>query len=127
MWAWPRDFHSVSWEYSIVLPGHGEMVQASGGLPIPMAPGERIIQPPGWIHTIASTGEADLVSCVIADNPDDECCYYPDSDKWAAGGTRQTGGKSPAGFVPGVAGTGCDRLVQGAIARSPLANTAPKE
>jgi len=83
-WAWPRHYHSVQWEYYIVLSGHGEMVQDKGAASIPMAPGAHIIQPPGWVHNIANTGDEDLVYYVIADNPEDEHCYYPDSDKWAA-------------------------------------------
>ena len=83
-WAWPRHYHSVQWEYYIVLSGRGEMVQEEGHASIPMAPGDHIIQPPGWIHTIANTGDDDLVYYVIADNPPEEHCYYPDSHKWAA-------------------------------------------
>jgi uncharacterized cupin superfamily protein len=83
-WAWPRHYHSVQWEYYIVLSGHGEMVQEEGTASLPMTPGEHIIQPPGWIHTIANTGDEDLVYYVIADNPDDEHCFYPDSQKWSA-------------------------------------------
>ena len=82
--AWPRHYHSVQWEYYIVLSGHGEMVQEAGTASIPMTPGEHIVQPPGWIHTIANTGGEDLVYYVIADNPPDEHCFYPDSNKWAA-------------------------------------------
>ncbi len=83
--AWPRHYHSVQWEYYIVLSGEGEMLQADGEPPIPMAPGMHILQPPGWIHTMVNTGDEDLVYYVIADNHDDEHCYYPDSNKWAAG------------------------------------------
>ncbi len=85
-WAWPRHYHSVQWEYYIVLSGRGEMVQVEGHPSIPMEPGAHILQPPGWIHTMANTGEEDLVYYVIANNPDDEHCYYPDSRKWAAAG-----------------------------------------
>lgn len=84
-WAWPRHYHSVQWEYYIVVSGRGEMVQEQGTASLPMTPGDHIIQPPGWIHTIANTGDEDLVYYVIADNPSDQHCYYPDSQKWAGG------------------------------------------
>jgi oxalate decarboxylase/phosphoglucose isomerase-like protein (cupin superfamily) len=84
-WNCPRHYHSQQWEYYIVLSGHGEMVQEQGKPSIPMESGDHIVQPPGWIHTVANTGEEDLVYYVIADNPDDEHCYYPDSDKWLGG------------------------------------------
>jgi len=84
--AWPRHYHSMQWEYYIVVSGHGEMVQEDGQPAIPMEPGAHIVQPPGWIHTMANTGDEDLVYYVIADNPDDEHCYYPDSRKWAGAG-----------------------------------------
>ena len=86
-WAWPRHYHSLQWEYYIVLSGRGEMVQEKGEPGIPMRPGEHIVQPPGWVHTIANIGDEDLVYYVIADSPEDEHCYYPDSDKYAAAGT----------------------------------------
>ncbi|MDA8347144.1 MAG: cupin domain-containing protein [Thermaerobacter sp.] len=86
-WNCPRHYHSEQWEYYMVLSGHGEMLQEKGTPSIPMEPGDHIVQPPGWIHTVANTGDEDLVYYVIADNPDDEHCYYPDSDKWLAADT----------------------------------------
>jgi len=72
-----------------VVSGYGGMSQAKGESPVPMAAGEQIIQPPGWIHTIANTGEHSLVSDLIVDDPDDEHCSYSDSDKWAWAGSVQ--------------------------------------
>lgn len=86
-WNCPRHFHSEQWEYYVVLAGHGQMLQAKGAAPIPMEPGDHIVQPPGWVHTVANEGTVDLVYYVIADNPVDEYCYYPDSEKWAAAGS----------------------------------------
>jgi uncharacterized cupin superfamily protein len=85
-WNCPRHYHSEQWEYYIVVAGHGEMLQENGKPSLPMTPGDHIVQPPGWIHTVANTGQEDLIYYVIADNPVDEHCYYPDSDKWAAAG-----------------------------------------
>ncbi|MBV8149131.1 MAG: cupin, partial [Candidatus Eremiobacteraeota bacterium] len=38
---------------------------------------------PGEAHAIGNDGETDLVMYVVADNPSNETCYYPDSRKWA--------------------------------------------
>lgn len=82
----PRHSHSMQWEYYIVVSGHGQMLQADGEEPIPMEPGDHVIQPPGWIHTVSNSGGEDLTYYVIADNPVDETCHYPDSRKWYAAG-----------------------------------------
>lgn len=82
----PRHGHTVQWEYYIVLSGRGLMIQDDGADPIPMEPGDHLIQPPGWVHTIENTGTEDLLYYVIADNPADESCWYPDSQKWATAG-----------------------------------------
>ncbi len=82
----PRHRHSVEWEYYIVLAGRGQMVQGDGDAPIPMAPGDHLLQPPGWVHTVENNGQEDLLYYVIANNALDETCFYPDSGKWAAGG-----------------------------------------
>lgn len=82
----PRHSHGVQWEYYIVVSGHGQMLQQDGEDPIPMEPGDHVIQPPGWIHTVKNSGDMDLLYYVIADNPVDESCFYPDSGKWYAAG-----------------------------------------
>ncbi len=82
----PRHVHSVQWEYYIVVSGRGRMLQGQDEPPIPMQPGDHLLQPPGWVHTVENDGEQDLLYYVIASNPVDETCYYPDSGKWAAGG-----------------------------------------
>ncbi len=82
----PLHGHTVQWEYYIVLSGRGLMIQETGTEPIPMEPGDHLIQPPGWEHTIENTGSEDLLYYVIADNPVDDACWYPDSKKWAAVG-----------------------------------------
>ena len=82
----PRHAHSVEWEYYIVLSGQGRMLQAQDEPPIPMQPGDHLLQPPGWVHTVENDGTQDLLYYVIASNSTDETCCYPDSDKWMAGG-----------------------------------------
>lgn len=80
----PRHAHSVQWEYYIVRSGHGQMLQAEGEPPLPMQPGDHLLQPAGWVHTVENNGTEELCYYVIADNPVDEHVYYPDSDKWSA-------------------------------------------
>lgn len=82
----PRHWHSVEWEYYIVVSGHGQMLQSSDEPPIPMESGDHLLQPPGWIHTIENDSVEDLCYYVIASNSVDETCYYPDSGKWSAAG-----------------------------------------
>ncbi len=82
----PRHAHSMQWEYYIVISGRGRMLQQDGDEPIPMEPGDHLIQPPGWVHTVQNDGADDLRYYVIADNPVDETCFYPDSGKWYAAG-----------------------------------------
>ena len=38
--------------------------------------------PPGEPHGLHNDSKADLVICVVADNPIGESCHYPDSKKW---------------------------------------------
>ncbi len=82
----PRHTHSVQWEYYIVLSGQGHMLQEEGSEPLAMRPGDHLMQPPGSIHTVENDGEDDLCYYVIADNPSDQTCFYPDSGKWSAAG-----------------------------------------
>ncbi|MHB1980676.1 MAG: cupin domain-containing protein [Sulfobacillus sp.] len=81
---WPRHSHSVQWEYYIVLSGRGRMLQADGVPALPMEPGDHLLQPAGWIHTVENNGDEDLFYYVIANNPLDEVNFYPDSNKWSA-------------------------------------------
>lgn len=82
----PRHAHSMQWEYYIVLSGSGRMIQEEGTDPIPMEPGDHLIQPPGWEHTVENGGPDDFIYYVIADNPTDETRWFPDSKKWWAAG-----------------------------------------
>jgi len=79
--AFPRHAHSLQWEYYLFLDGTGEIVQ-SGDDPIPVRAGDHVLQPPGWVHTIANTGVTDLTYYVIASNQPGEVVHHVDSDKW---------------------------------------------
>ena len=80
----PRHAHSTQWEYYIVLSGRGQLLQAPGEPPIPMQPGDHLMQPPGWVHTVENDGEEDLLYYVVANNPVEDVVNYPDSGKWLA-------------------------------------------
>lgn len=43
--------------------------------------GEVILHPPGEAHQTFNPASEDLVVLIIADNPPNDTCYYPDSDK----------------------------------------------
>lgn len=79
--AFPLHAHSAQWEYYIFLDGEGEMVQEDAPS-IPVGPGDHVLQPPGWAHTIVNTGSKDLTYYVVASNPTSEVVHHLDSDKW---------------------------------------------
>jgi uncharacterized cupin superfamily protein len=45
-------------------------------------PGDVFIHPPGEPHQLRNTGAVDLEVLIIADNPELDAFYYPDSNKW---------------------------------------------
>ena len=45
-------------------------------------PGDAFYFAPGEAHQLTNEGTEDLVYYVIADNPMNDSCYYPDSKKW---------------------------------------------
>lgn len=79
----PHHSHTHQWEFYHVISGNGFARDESGRTPI--APGDAFLFKPGQAHSIGNDGDEDLVLYVIADNPLDEACYYPDSRKWAVG------------------------------------------
>ena len=48
-----------------------------------IGPGDAFLFKPGEPHTIGNDGDEDLILYVVADNPMNEACYYPDSRKWS--------------------------------------------
>lgn len=77
----PYHSHSNQWEFYHVISGSGYARHDGGKTPI--APGDAFIFKPGAAHVIGNDGDVDLVMFVVADNPVNETCYYPDSGKWA--------------------------------------------
>lgn len=77
---WPLHVHTTQWEFYVFLAGEGTLRTESGSYPIKA--GDSMVLPPGEAHQIANEGAGDLLYYVIADNPEADISYYPDSDKW---------------------------------------------
>ncbi len=76
----PYHSHSAQWEFYHIISGTGLVRHAGGTSPI--GPGDAFIFGPDEPHNLINDGPADLVFCVVADNPIGESCHYPDSNKW---------------------------------------------
>jgi uncharacterized cupin superfamily protein len=72
--------HSMQWEFYHVISGNGSVRHKDGTTPIET--GDAFIFPPDEAHQVINDGSEDLVLYVVADNPINESCYYPDSKKW---------------------------------------------
>lgn len=77
----PYHVHTHQWEFYHVISGRG-YARSEGGTE-PIGPGDAFLFKPGEAHAIGNDGDEDLVLYVVADNPINEACYYPDSRKWA--------------------------------------------
>lgn len=78
---YPYHSHSAQWEFYHVLSGTGLVRHQDGTTPI--EPGDAFLFKPSEPHQLINSGKADLVICVVADNPLGESCHYPDSGKWS--------------------------------------------
>lgn len=78
--AFPYHSHSAQTELYLVLEGRGQVRDQEGTTEI--EPGDAFIFQPGEAHQLINDGEIDLVFFTIADNPEGESCFYPDSRKW---------------------------------------------
>ncbi|MGI9115163.1 MAG: cupin [Chthoniobacterales bacterium] len=77
----PFHAESAQWELYLVLSGRGDVRDGSGVTRV--AAGDAFLFKPGEAHQLSCAGEEDFVYYVIADNPLNDSCYYPDSGKWA--------------------------------------------
>jgi uncharacterized cupin superfamily protein len=77
---YPFHSHSAQWEFYHVLSGSGKVRHESGVNAIET--GDAFLFKPGEPHQLINDSTADLVICVIADNPLGESVHYPDSGKW---------------------------------------------
>jgi uncharacterized cupin superfamily protein len=76
----PFHAHLAQWELFVVLAGTGTV--RAGSETHPITPGEVFVHPPGEPHQLINSGAADLEVLIIADNPQLDAFYYPDSHKW---------------------------------------------
>jgi uncharacterized cupin superfamily protein len=77
----PYHSHSAESELYLVISGRGSIRDKDGATEV--GPGDAFFFGPGEAHKLTNAGEEDFVYYVIADNPRGDCCYYPDSGKWA--------------------------------------------
>ncbi len=77
----PYHSHSSESELYLVVSGRGSIRDKEGTTEV--GPGDAFFFGPGEAHQLTNAGDEDFVYYVIADNPRGDCCYYPDSGKFA--------------------------------------------
>lgn len=83
----PLHEHSAQWEAYLILSGTGKVRTREGKKAV--GAGDYLVFPPGEAHQLINTGSEDLVYYVIADNPQADVIFYPDSSKWLAKPARK--------------------------------------
>jgi uncharacterized cupin superfamily protein len=76
----PYHAESAQWELYLVVSGRGAVRDSSGVNEV--TAGDAFLFKPGEAHQLSCAGDEDFVYYVIADNPLNDSCYYPDSQKW---------------------------------------------
>jgi uncharacterized cupin superfamily protein len=76
----PFHAHAAQWELYLIRSGSGQLRTSETTVPI-MA-GDAVICTPGDAHQLKNTGSEDLLYYVIADHPQADVGFYPDSNKW---------------------------------------------
>jgi uncharacterized cupin superfamily protein len=76
----PFHFHLVQSELFVARSGSGTLRVIDGTHPVKA--GDVFYHPPGEAHQLINTGLDDLEVLIIADNPQLDGSYYPDSNKW---------------------------------------------
>jgi uncharacterized cupin superfamily protein len=76
----PYHVESAQWELYLVVSGRGTVRDSSGITEV--FAGDVFLFKPGDAHQLSCAGAEDFVYYVIADNPLNDSCYYPDSGKW---------------------------------------------
>lgn len=77
----PYHSHSAESELYVVVSGRGTVRDKDGTTEV--GTGDAFFFGIGEAHQLSNAGDEDFVYYVIADNPRGDCCYYPDSGKWA--------------------------------------------
>ena len=80
----PYHLHTAEWEMYVIVSGTGQMRTPAGKQRI--GPGDVLMCPPNEPHQIINNSKRNLKYYVIANNVVSDCCYYPDSRKWALPG-----------------------------------------
>jgi uncharacterized cupin superfamily protein len=76
----PFHSHLAQWEMFVVQGGTGTV---RAGLEVQaVKTGDVFVHPPGEPHQLTNTGSVDLEVLIIADNPELDAFYYPNSNKW---------------------------------------------
>ncbi len=75
-------FHSHLAQWELFLVQSGTATVRAGSESQVVSAGMVFVHPPGEPHQITNTGTEDLEILIIADNPQLDACYYPDSNKW---------------------------------------------
>jgi uncharacterized cupin superfamily protein len=76
----PYHAHSAQWEFYHIISGTGQVRDETGLTPVEA--GDAFIFRPEEAHQIINDSAVDLIIYIVADNPQGESCYYPDSKKW---------------------------------------------
>lgn len=76
----PFHSHLAQWEFFYVRSGTGTV--RAGAETHPIKPGDFFVHPPGEPHQLINSGAVDLEVLIVADNPQLDAFYYPDSNKW---------------------------------------------
>lgn len=76
----PFHLHLAQWELFVVLAGTAT-IRAGHETHTAIA-GEVFVHPPGETHQLSNRGTTDLEVLIVADNPELDAFYYPDSNKW---------------------------------------------
>jgi uncharacterized cupin superfamily protein len=77
----PYHSHSSESELYLVISGRGSIRDKDGITEVEA--GDAFFFGPGEAHQLSNAGEQDFVYYIVADNPRGDCCFYPDSGKWA--------------------------------------------
>jgi uncharacterized cupin superfamily protein len=76
---YPYHSHSNQWEFYHVISGRGTVRHQAGTTTI--EPGDAFLVKPNEPHQLINDGTEDLILYVVADNPINETCFYPDTGK----------------------------------------------
>jgi uncharacterized cupin superfamily protein len=77
----PYHVESAQFELYVVISGRGQ-VRDQNNTRHEVEAGDAFYFAPGEAHQLRNEGAEDFVYYVIADNPMNDSCYYPDSKKW---------------------------------------------